>query len=227
MKSIRPVKTIKLLIVGILLGAVLLGGGWLLGRTSGGGSQKQEELSAIVLQNQISSMSELAVVTYTYTELGQYESSKEFYGVKMPFTTNRFLLTFDGVIKAGIDMTEVKVDVDSDTKTVTVKLPGAEILSHEIDEDSVKIYDEKTSIFNPFTVQDYTSFYADQKKTVEEKAREKGLLTEAQAQAEHAVRQLLEPVLTAAGGTGGNENGSNDGTGNSSENENGWALRFA
>ena len=227
MKSIRPVKTIKLLIVGILLGAVLLGGGWLLGRTSGGGSQKQEELSAIVLQNQISSMSELAVVTYTYTELGQYESSKEFYGVKMPFTTNRFLLTFDGVIKAGIDMTEVKVDVDSDTKTVTVKLPGAEILSHEIDEDSVKIYDEKTSIFNPFTVQDYTSFYADQKKTVEEKAREKGLLTEAQAQAEHAVRQLLEPVLTAAGGTGGNENGSNDGTGNSSENENGWTLRFA
>lgn len=227
MKSIRPVKTIKLLIVGILLGAVLLGGGWLLGRTSGGGSQKQEELSAIVLQNQISSMSELAVVTYTYTELGQYESSKEFYGVKMPFTTNRFLLTFDGVIKAGIDMTEVKVDVDSDTKTVTVKLPGAEILSHEIDEDSVKIYDEKTSIFNPFTVQDYTSFYADQKKTVEEKAREKGLLTEAQTQAEHAVRQLLEPVLTAAGGTGGNENGSNDGTGNSSENENGWTLRFA
>ena len=227
MKAIRPVKTIKLLIVGILLGAVLLGGGWLLGRTSGGGSQKQEELSAIVLQNQISSMSELAVVTYTYTELGQYESSKEFYGVKMPFTTNRFLLTFDGVIKAGIDMTEVKVDVDSDTKTVTVKLPGAEILSHEIDEDSVKIYDEKTSIFNPFTVQDYTSFYADQKKTVEEKAREKGLLTEAQAQAEHAVRQLLEPVLTAAGGTDGNENGSNDGTGNSSENENGWTLRFA
>lgn len=227
MKSIRPVKTIKLLIVGILLGAVLLGGGWLLGRTSGGGSQNQEELSAIVLQNQISSMSELAVVTYTYTELGQYESSKEFYGVKMPFTTNRFLLTFDGVIKAGIDMTEVKVDVDSDTKTVTVKLPGAEILSHEIDEDSVKIYDEKTSIFNPFTVQDYASFYADQKKTVEEKAREKGLLTEAQTQAEHAVRQLLEPVLTAAGGTGGNENGSNDGTGNSSENENGWTLRFA
>ena len=32
MKAIRPVKTIKLLIVGILIGAVLLGGGWLLGK---------------------------------------------------------------------------------------------------------------------------------------------------------------------------------------------------
>lgn len=225
MKAIRPVKTIKLLIVGILIGAVLLGGGWLLGKTSGGGSRENVEISAIALQNKISAMSELAVVTYTYTELGQYESSKEFYGVKMPFTTNRFLLTYDGVIKAGIDMTEVKVDVDQGVKTVTVTLPQAEILSHEIDEDSVKIYDEKTSIFNAFTIEDYTSFYADQKKTVEKKARDKGLLTEAQTQAENAVRQLLDPVLTAAGGTGGDGNGS-DGTGEEA-NEHGWTLRFA
>lgn len=225
MKAIRPVKTIKLLIVGILIGAVLLGGGWLLGKTSGGGSRENVEISAIVLQNKISAMSELAVVIYTYTELGQYESSKEFYGVKMPFTTNRFLLTYDGVIKAGIDMTEVKVDVDQGVKTVTVTLPQAEILSHEIDEDSVKIYDEKTSIFNAFTIEDYTSFYADQKKTVEKKARDKGLLTEAQTQAENAVRQLLDPVLTAAGGTGGDGNGS-DGTGEEA-NEHGWTLRFA
>lgn len=225
MKAIRPVKTIKLLIVGILIGAALLGGGWLLGKTSGGGSRENVEISAIVLQNKISAMSELAVVTYTYTELGQYESSKEFYGVKMPFTTNRFLLTYDGVIKAGIDMTEVKVDVDQGVKTVTVTLPQAEILSHEIDEDSVKIYDEKTSIFNAFTIEDYTSFYADQKKTVEKKARDKGLLTEAQTQAENAVRQLLDPVLTAAGGTGGDGNGS-DGTGEEA-NGHGWTLRFA
>ncbi len=225
MKAIRPVKTIKLLIVGILIGAVLLGGGWLLGKTSGGGSRENVEISAIVLQNKISAMSELAVVTYTYTELGQYESSKEFYGVKMPFTTNRFLLTYDGVIKAGIDMTEVKVDVDQSVKTVTVTLPQAEILSHEIDEDSVKIYDEKTSIFNAFTIEDYTSFYADQKKTVEKKARDKGLMSEAQTQAENAVRQLLDPVLTAAGGTGGDGNGS-DGTGEEA-NEHGWTLRFA
>ena len=225
MKAIRPVKTIKLLIVGILIGAVLLGGGWLLGKTSGGGSRENVEISAIVLQNKISAMSELAVVTYTYTELGQYESSKEFYGVKMPFTTNRFLLTYDGVIKAGIDMTEVKVDVDQGVKTVTVTLPQAEILSHEIDEDSVKIYDEKTSIFNAFTIEDYTSFYADQKKTVEKKARDKGLMSEAQTQAENAVRQLLDPVLTAAGGTGGDGNGS-DGTGEEA-NEHGWTLRFA
>ena len=40
-----------------------------------------------------------------------------------------------------------------------------------VDESSVKIFDEKTSIFNPFTVEDYTAFYTDQKKSVEEKVK--------------------------------------------------------
>ena len=215
MKSIKPVKTIRLLIVGILIGAVLLGGGYFLGKSAGDGDKK-EELSAITLQNQISSMSELAVVTYTYTELGQYESSKEFYGVRMPFTTNKFILTYDGVIKAGIDMAKVKVKVDADTQMVTVSLPEPEVLSHEIDEDSVKIFDEKTSIFNIFSIEDYTRFYADQKKAVEKKAEAKGLLAGAKDQAEKAIRQMLEPVLAAASGDGGD--GSGDGQ---------WTLRFA
>ena len=43
--------------------------------------------------------------------------------------------------------------------TVTITLPEAEILSHEIDEDSMEVFDEKTSIFNPFTVEDFTSSY--------------------------------------------------------------------
>lgn len=218
MKSIKPVKTIRLLIVGILIGAVLLGGGYFLGKSAGNGDKK-EELSAITLQNQILSMSELAVVTYTYTELGQYESSREFYGVKMPFTTNKFILTYDGVIKAGIDMAKVTVKVDADTQMVTVSLPEPEVLSHEIDEDSVKIFDEKTSIFNIFTIEDYTRFYADQKKAVEKKAEAKGLLTGAEDQAEKAIRQMLEPVLAAAGGDGG---GDGDGSGDGQ-----WTLRFA
>ena len=69
------------------------------------------------------------------------------------------------------------------------------MISHEIDENSVKVFDEKTSIFNQFTVEDYTAFYADQKKSVEEKAISKGLLTEARSQAVKAVTAALEPLV--------------------------------
>ena len=108
----------------------------------------------------------------------------------------KLILTYDGIIRAGVDMSQVYLRIND--RTVTVMMPAAEILSHEIDENSVKIFDETTSIFNPFTVKDYTELYADQKKSVEAKALTKGLLTEAGKQGETAVRQLLQPVIAAA-----------------------------
>ncbi len=188
---VNPVKFLKLVIILIVICGLLIGAGYLLG--SGNRDNRNTEISAVVVQNKISSISQLATVTYAYTELGQYESSKDFYGVTVPFTTNKFILTYDGVIKAGIDMSKVQVEVKE--KMVTVTLPEAEVLSHEIDEDSVKIFDEKTSIFNPFTVKEYTAFYADQKTSVEEKALAKGLLTEASTQGKSAIEGILEPVI--------------------------------
>ncbi|MCI8608935.1 MAG: DUF4230 domain-containing protein [Firmicutes bacterium] len=184
-------KTVKYMIAGIVLCVLLLGAGYLMGTNSDKG--KTENLSAVVLQNQVTTMSELATITYTYTEMGQYESRKDFYGVTIPFTTNGFILTYDGIIKAGVDLGKTEVSVAG--KTVKVTLPSPEILSHEIDEDSVKIFDEKTSIFNPFTVTDYTEFYADQKKEVEKKALAKGLLTEAKKQAKTVVEAALMDFL--------------------------------
>lgn len=186
---VNPVKLTRLIIVIIVLCGLMIGAGYLAGRSSG---NERQELSAVVVQNQISEIAELATVTYSYTELGQYESSKEFYGAKVPFTTNKFILTYDGIIKAGVDMS--KAQVESKDGTITVILPEAQVLSHEIDENSVKVFDEKTSIFNQFTVEDYTAFYADQKKSVEEKAIAKGLLTEAKAQAVKAVEAALAPM---------------------------------
>ena len=81
---INPVKFLRLVIVLIVICGLLVGAGFLLG--SRASRTEHEEMSAIVVQNQISAISELATVTYHYTELGQYESSKDFYGTKVPFT---------------------------------------------------------------------------------------------------------------------------------------------
>lgn len=188
---VNPVKLTRLIIVIIVLCGLMIGAGYLAGRSSG---NERQELSAVVVQNQISEIAELATITYSYTELGQYESSKEFYGTKVPFTTNKFILTYDGVIKAGVNVS--KAQIEEQGGTITVRLPQAQVLSHEIDENSVKVFDEKTSIFNQFTVEDYTAFYADQKKSVEEKAIAKGLLIEARSQAVKAVTATLEPLIS-------------------------------
>ena len=191
---INPVKFLKLIIVLIVICGLLVGAGYMLGKRLSADNQR-EELSAVVLQNQIANIKELGTVTYEYTELGQYESSKDFYGTKIPFTTSKFIITYDGTIKAGIDMNLTSVEIDEITQKIEIVVPAAKILSHEIHEDSVKVFDEKNSIFNALTVADYASFYADQKKEVESKAKTQGLLSQARTQAKLAVQELVTPVL--------------------------------
>lgn len=188
---VRPFQTVKYLLLGVLLCAVVGGACYLLGRS--GGAEQVRELDAVVLESRLSDISELASVTYSYTNMAQFKSSSEFYGMTVPFTTKRFILTYDGVIKAGVNLAEAAVDISG--TAVTVTLPAAEILSHEIEEDSVQVFDEKTSIFNPFTVEDFSTFQADQKEEMEAKALEKGLLVQAGEQAKGSVEALLASVL--------------------------------
>ena len=189
----HPVKTLRrvaiLILVCLAAGAVC----FLAGRFTGGKAEKEPEISAVVLEGQLSQISELASVSYAYTNMGQFEDSNDFYGMKVTFTTKKCILTYDGVIKAGVDLSQARVTVDG--QKVHVRLPEAKILSHEIDADSVRIFDEKTSVFNPFTVEDFTGFQAEQQRVMEEKALAKGLLEEAQKKAADSIKMLLTQAL--------------------------------
>ena len=191
-EPLHPLKTARYLWLGILL-CVLVGGACFLGGRLSAGRSESTQIDAVVLQNQLTEIRELATVTYAYTNMAQFESSNDFYGVKVPFTTKSFILTYDGTIKAGVDLDGAAVDVSG--TAVTITLPEARILSHGIDEDSVEVFDEKTSIFNPFTVEDFTSFQADQKAAMEERALSRGLLEEARRKAVSSVEQLLSAAL--------------------------------
>lgn len=66
------------------------------------------------------------------------------------------------------------------------------MLSHEIPEDSIQIYDETNNLFNPIHIEDYTAFTADQKTGIETRCIENGLLT----QASERTSSVLEPFLS-------------------------------
>lgn len=159
-------------------------------RTSG----NNQKMSAIVLENRLAEVSELASITYSYTNMAEFENSKDFYGMTLPFTTKGFILTYDGEIKAGIDLSEAQVNMNG--KEVTITLPKAKVLSHEINEDSIEVFDETTSIFNSFKIEDYQAFCSDQKKEMEAKAEKKGLLKEAHTKAIKSIKTLISQVLT-------------------------------
>ena len=175
----------------VLAAAVLLTGTFFIG-ARWSRRESTPVITSDLLSQQLADIEELATVEYCYTNMGRFENKLDFYGWKVPFTTKRFIVSYDGVIKAGIDLSDVKIDVSGDAVTVT--LPQAEILSHEIPEDSIQVFDETRNIFNPISISDYTGFTADQRDEMETRAIEGGLLDRASSRAAETVERLLSCV---------------------------------
>ena len=147
-----------------------------------------------IVKEQLKPASDLVSLEYDYTNMGSFENHVDFYGWKVPFTTKSFIVSYEGVILAGIDMDKCEIEVDNSKRTISITLPESKILSHEIHEDSLQVLDETHNIFNPIQIEDYNGFTADQKETVESSAIEKGLLTNATEKARTAIKSLLAPL---------------------------------
>lgn len=137
------------------------------------------EINVEVITNEIRDIGELASVEYAYTDAGKFSKSNQIGGIVIPLTQKSFLVRWDGLIKAGINLEKIKIQVKDISKTIEIKLPEAEILSHEIDNDSFETLDEKNNLFNPITVDDVNSFIEENKAFMEKRVIENGLLDKA------------------------------------------------
>lgn len=146
------------------------------------------------INKEIHEIGELATVEYMYTNAAVFSQSKHakiFKEFEIPFTEKTFTAKWDGVIKAGVDISKINIDLDEKTKVITVLLPPAEILSHDIDEDSYEILNESNNKFNPLTIHDKVSFDAATEKEMKEKAINNGILDKAQASAEKIICNII------------------------------------
>lgn len=186
MPNIKCSKRVSLALKSAIL-LILLTGAFLLGINIS--EEKKPVITSDLINQNLIDIQELASVEYYYTNMGAFENQKNFYGWDIPFTTKKFIVSYDGIIKAGINLNKMTVDISGDIITVT--LPEAEFLSHEILDDSVKVFDQSSNIFNPIKIEDYIGFSTDQKNKIEDKAREKGLLQQAYERAENYVKQMI------------------------------------
>lgn len=193
------VRVVVTWVVAILL-VVLLIAAFFYGRKLGGAEaaalvQEKKTVTEDVLHQQLEAIGELNTVKYYYTNMGKYEKNLSLSGQNIPFTKTSFIITYDGVIKAGVELGGIQFAVKD--KTVTITLPEPVILSHEVNEDSVQVFDEKNSIFNGLTTADVTEFQSQQKKIMEEKALANGILTEAEENAKDALTSLYRVFLAS------------------------------
>lgn len=186
------VLVVAIIVVSIVLG-VKLGSDWQ--QIKANKENHRTAITSDALRQEIEQIGELALVNYYYTNMGKFEDAVKLLDLDVPFTTKSFILSYDGEIKAGIDLAKVTVDiVDSN---INVTIPIATIVSHEVDMDSVILYDEKNSIFNGLSAEDVTGFIGEQQKLMEEKALNNGLIERAQSSATQVLKTLLEGFVEA------------------------------
>ena len=152
----------------------------------------EPEITSTGITQQLQDIEELATLSYNYTKVGEFSNSLQFNGWDIPLTQKSFLITYDGQLKAGIKMDKIKVDVSNDN--ITVSIPDIEILSNEIDESSIEVYDESRNIFNPISVNDYATFATSQKEAVEAEAIENGLLSQAATKTQDTIKKYLNAI---------------------------------
>lgn len=182
----RGKRILILAVIFVVICAICFGGGFFFSKKSSQGSK----ITSDTLFEQVQAVSSIATLEYNYTNMGKFTDNTKLNGWSIPLTEKSFILTYDGKITAGIQMDAIKIDIRG--KNITITVPPAEILSHQVDEKSIEVYDETKNIFNQISVSDYAAFSAKQKKVMEEKAVEGGLLKEAQDRAEKVISKLLK-----------------------------------
>ena len=155
--------------------------------------EASKEVDISIINAAIQDIGELATIEYLYTDAGKFEDPAKIFGKEVPFsfTTKSFIAKWDGIIKAGVDIEKVTVEVNETEKEIIVHMPKAEILSHEIEDESIETLDEKNGLFNKLKVEDVREFDIISKEAMEKRAIENGILDKAYENAKVIIYNLI------------------------------------
>ena len=151
---------------------------------------------AAAIMEEIKEIGELATVEYRYTNVGTLDASKKLFktSVNIPGTKKTVVMTMDGIIKVGVDVDGISISSDEDSKTIKITLPKARLLSNELDENSIQIYDETDGMFNPITLEDSSTLRNEIKMKSEQNAQANGVFEQAEENAKIILRCILEAI---------------------------------
>lgn len=154
--------------------------------------QTEPEITSTLIQNRIEQASDLVTTKYHYTKVGKFENSLNLNGWSIPLTNKYFILTFEGEIQLGTDLSKANIEISDSTIHVTVDKPT--VISNSIDESSIEVYDETKNIFNPISVSDYKAFAVKQKEEALSEAKKKGLMKTAQENTKKSIKQIISII---------------------------------
>ena len=149
------------------------------------------KITSAFVEHQISEISELATLHHHYRKNANYQDAKKLLEYMPEWWINQsikeFVLVYEGDVKLGYDLKDIKINVEPVTRTIFIYLPEPKILSHSIDFESIKVIWEKSGWLNDIKFEDFKKFFI-----AEQKRYEQENITELKRRArEHAMHIIL------------------------------------
>lgn len=157
----------------------------------------ERTIDSTTIGGQFNDIAQLATEEYVYSSVGKFDDEGlRLLNVRVPFTGKNFLVSYEGKVTAGIkDASQITVDVDDAAKTLTVRLPRAEVLDSTWTEGSSQVWDQTMNPINQIKVEDVTEFVDSRREVEKQKAIDGGLLDRAQTRAEELARSHAQALI--------------------------------
>lgn len=161
----------------------------------------EKTVTGEILQDGLNDMGLLITQEYYFTEVMSYSSvlKDPLFHIEMKPTESSFVVSYDGVVTAGIDFTAIRVEKDDGANTITVHIPKAKIQNVDIDPESFEKYTERSGMFNPVSVEDFNTSLVELERTAREKAIARGVLTRADENAKQIVDNFIHSLVDVSG----------------------------
>ena len=151
------------------------------------GKEKEPTISASYISGKLEQSSELTSAKLKYKGLIDYDDN----GVTF-INKGAFTMVYNATVRAGIDMKEVKTNVNESKKEITITIPKAKILEVKIDPNSIRYYDESFSLFKSDEKESANKAQTFAEKDAKKESTKSGILEMADQQSETLIKGILQ-----------------------------------
>jgi len=181
---------VLILVVGAFVGGIFLSRALASGPLKDFFGHSNPPISGNLIAQEISEISQLAVLRYHYTDTAKSSDTARF----RPWRLKEFTVQYSGEIILGFDLRGFKNDdvtIHEESKVINITLPPVEILYHVIDEKNAEVLHQTNLILDPIQVQEVYDFVANRKEFIEEKFVGESLMEEAKETAKKLIKAMV------------------------------------
>lgn len=148
------------------------------------------KVTSTYINSVLSRSSELTSAKLNYKGITEYEDE----GIRF-INKGNFLMVYKATVRAGINVDEVRSEIDNKNKIIWLTIPKAEIQDVVVDPSSIKYYDEKLALFNFNEKEDANTAQVLVEKDAMKEAANMGVLELANKQSKELLVGILEDSI--------------------------------